>query len=32
MPDLLPLPMRRAGGVVALTMTLWLASVLALFR
>jgi hypothetical protein len=30
--DLLPAPMRRASGVVALTLTLWLASFLALIR
>jgi hypothetical protein len=29
---LLPLPARRATGAVALTLTLWLASLLALFR
>jgi hypothetical protein len=30
--DLLPTPMRRASGVVALTLTLWLVSFLALIR
>jgi hypothetical protein len=29
---LLPLPARRATGAIALTLTLWLASLLALFR
>ena len=28
----LPLPVRRIGGVVALTLTLWLVSFVALFR
>lgn len=28
----LPLPVRRLGGVVVLTLTLWLASFVALFR
>jgi hypothetical protein len=28
----LPLPARRAGGIALLTLTLWLASLLALFR
>ncbi len=28
----LPLPARRVGGVVLLTLTLWLSSLLALFR
>lgn len=30
--ELLPLPARRVGGVVLLTLTLWLASFVALFR
>jgi hypothetical protein len=30
--DLLPAPLRRVGGVVVLTLTLWLASFLALVR
>lgn len=30
--ELLPLPVRRMGGVVLLTLTLWLASFVALFR
>jgi hypothetical protein len=30
--DLLPLPARRATGAIALTLTLWLASLLAMFR
>jgi hypothetical protein len=30
--ELLPLPARRMGGVVVLTLTLWLASFLALIR
>jgi hypothetical protein len=30
--ELLPLPARRVGGVVLLTLTLWLASFLALIR
>jgi hypothetical protein len=30
--DLLPMPMRRASGAVLLTLTLWLASFLALVR
>jgi hypothetical protein len=29
--DLLPTPARRAGGVVLLSLTLWLASFIALF-
>ena len=30
--DLLPAPARRVGGITLLTLTLWLASMLALFR
>lgn len=30
--ETLPLPLRRAAGIGALTLTLWMASFLALFR